>query len=568
MVRPIEVAPVGQEERVVKTHRDSSGKASGSPSEGYAPTPGKVTLTSQLQLMPDASGAAPAMGQLQLRSTGEAAAAGIQGSSGALPHHGAIQQLFGRHSIDGVRAHTGASAADACESMGANAYATGQDVAFKSSSPDLHTTAHEAAHVVQQRGGVQLSGGVGQAGDPHERHADAVADAVVAGRSAEGLLDQYAGGGGGGGVQRQAVQMDGDDKALEDTLEAVAFAYKDICEKQRDAVQDLKEDAAKEDPPPLWQSLLLAAAQVALAGALGGVGGAISAAVAKKLAGKVSEIAANAIATAMEDAAKDAAGKTVTAMAGQIASTSSDPREIFFRGQRDTLTDTAMKQRIEFITKHKQQIRAAKEPKMQADALLASLQENYEIAYVKQRDETLDQWCSYQAKQALGTNNGEKTKNPGTNLGSQLGDTSAKGVLGIVMRVHQPGSAVTIKRAEIEGLNEGLRKVIESRPIKALKMPITVKGEVGEDIGWAREYLNKESQPRIECGRNETGTVWMGGRDYRGLSWLHLRAHPHAELWGPGGPTREHTREAAFEGARMLIEQDMANLTVAGKLSG
>jgi hypothetical protein len=80
--------------------------------------------------------------------------------------------------------------------MGAQGYATGSHVAFRG-SPDLHTAAHEAAHTVQQRGGVQLAGGVGRAGDRYEQHADAVADAVVAGRSAEGLLDQMAGGGGG-----------------------------------------------------------------------------------------------------------------------------------------------------------------------------------------------------------------------------------------------------------------------------------------------------------------------------------------------------------------------------------
>jgi hypothetical protein len=49
--------------------------------------------------------------------------------------------------------------------------------------------AHEAAHVIQQRGGVQLKGGVGAVGDAHEQHADAVADRVVAGQSAEALLD-------------------------------------------------------------------------------------------------------------------------------------------------------------------------------------------------------------------------------------------------------------------------------------------------------------------------------------------------------------------------------------------
>lgn len=91
--------------------------------------------------------------------------------------------------------------------MGAEAYATGNDVAFRA-SPDLHTAAHEAAHVVQQRGSVQLAGGVGQAGDSYEQHADAVADAVVAGRSAEALLGRVSpsspGRGGAADVQMSA----------------------------------------------------------------------------------------------------------------------------------------------------------------------------------------------------------------------------------------------------------------------------------------------------------------------------------------------------------------------------
>ena len=58
--------------------------------------------------------------------------------------------------------------------------------------------------MVQQRGGVRLKSGVGERGDQYERHADAVADLVVQGKSAEGLLDQYSGSGaGGGGIQRK-----------------------------------------------------------------------------------------------------------------------------------------------------------------------------------------------------------------------------------------------------------------------------------------------------------------------------------------------------------------------------
>jgi hypothetical protein len=55
-------------------------------------------------------------------------------------------------------------------------------------TPDLFTSAHEAAHVVQQRAGVQLRGGIGEVGDPFEQHADAVAERVVRGESAEHLL--------------------------------------------------------------------------------------------------------------------------------------------------------------------------------------------------------------------------------------------------------------------------------------------------------------------------------------------------------------------------------------------
>ncbi len=133
------------------------------------------------------------------------AQAGVRGGGGALPHAGAIQASFGRFDVGGVRAHVGGAAADASKQLGANAYATGDAVGF-AGAPSLHTAAHEAAHVVQQRAGVQLEGGVGAEGDAYERHADAVADRVVAGASAEELLASAPGGGGAGpAVQREAA---------------------------------------------------------------------------------------------------------------------------------------------------------------------------------------------------------------------------------------------------------------------------------------------------------------------------------------------------------------------------
>jgi hypothetical protein len=166
---------------------------------------GKRTAVESLQLKQSQPGVAPGP------APGEVAARGTQGAAEALPHREKIQAAFGpTHDVSGVQARVGGTAADACDELGAEAYASGGQVGFKG-QPDLHTAAHEAAHVVQQRGGVQLKDSMGAAGDPHEQHADAVADAVVAGRSAAPLLAQVSGGGAGGppsgGVQLKAADF-------------------------------------------------------------------------------------------------------------------------------------------------------------------------------------------------------------------------------------------------------------------------------------------------------------------------------------------------------------------------
>jgi Domain of unknown function (DUF4157) len=122
----------------------------------------------------------------------ESAQRGIATSASPLPHLDIIQRAFGRHDISGIQAHTGADAAASARAMGAKAYATGGHVVLGDRA-DLRTVAHETAHVVQQRGGVQLKGGIGAVGDVYERHADEVAERVVRGESAESLLDQHAG---------------------------------------------------------------------------------------------------------------------------------------------------------------------------------------------------------------------------------------------------------------------------------------------------------------------------------------------------------------------------------------
>jgi len=152
------------------------------------------------------------------------AAQGVSGSGAALPHRETIQAAFGEHDVSGIRAHTDSGAISASKAIGADAYATGNAVAF-AGQPDLHLAAHEAAHVVQQRAGVSLAGGVGQVGDRYEQHADAVADAVVRGEDAAPLLSAAGSGGGVHAVQRHAP--DRHEKATIDGLSG-SFAVEEI----------------------------------------------------------------------------------------------------------------------------------------------------------------------------------------------------------------------------------------------------------------------------------------------------------------------------------------------------
>jgi hypothetical protein len=170
---------------------------------GGALSPGKRTLTEQLfdssgPPVQRKAGGAAASDPAELH---RAAEAGVSGPAAPLPHADRIQASFGpEHDVSSIQAHVGGAAALATDRMGAEAYASGNSVAF-GAAPSLHTAAHEAAHVMQQRSGVQLLGGVGAAGDVHEQNADGVADRVVAGQSAAGLLPR----GGAGGPS--AVQM-------------------------------------------------------------------------------------------------------------------------------------------------------------------------------------------------------------------------------------------------------------------------------------------------------------------------------------------------------------------------
>ncbi|MBL8350562.1 MAG: DUF4157 domain-containing protein [Burkholderiaceae bacterium] len=252
------------------------------------------------------------------------AAAGVAQAERPLPGAARIQQAFGRHDVSGVRAQVGGPAAAASQALGARAFTTGPRIGFRA-EPDLRLAAHEAAHVVQQRQGVQLKGGVGQAGDPYEQHADAVADRVAAGQSAEDLLDTPPVGGDrrapalqskcacGGTCADCAREAAGDKPAAERSESVGPESAGSSPAVVQQAVQfDLVADAERQIEPPAADA---AAAEPAAAGGAGAGGAAEAAAVAPG-AGP----GAGAAAEAAEPAAEAAAGATAGAVAEGVAS--------------------------------------------------------------------------------------------------------------------------------------------------------------------------------------------------------------------------------------------------------
>lgn len=178
-----------------------------SPVQSHQPAPGKHTLVDRISapvVQQRATAEEAALGDTAIHA---AASQGVATPASPLPFSDTIQRAFGRHDVASIQAHLGRDAEVSAHAMGADAYAAGDHVVLGSGT-DLHTVAHEAAHVVQQRGGVQLKGGVGEAGDAYERNADAVADRVVAGRSAEDLLEGRTASGPTHAIQRKERQDD------------------------------------------------------------------------------------------------------------------------------------------------------------------------------------------------------------------------------------------------------------------------------------------------------------------------------------------------------------------------
>lgn len=191
------------------------------PATSRRPSPGKISLTARIPPRPRAptdqpvspeNGVGALVTAVQLHGPGadtsrvhREAQRGLATPTSELPFRSELEQAFGpEHDLSGIRAHVGGEAEQSARSMNAEAFASGHDIVLPA-NPSLRLVAHEVTHTIQQRGGVHLSGGVGEVGDPYEQQADDVAERVHRRERVGHLLPRSAVPHVGGSVQRQAV---------------------------------------------------------------------------------------------------------------------------------------------------------------------------------------------------------------------------------------------------------------------------------------------------------------------------------------------------------------------------
>lgn len=146
-------------------------------------TEGAGSLASQLS----ADHSAPAAGEaVQRKSAGDLADEGFRGAAHEIPHRQEMERSFGMD-FGHVQAYSDANASRANDSLNAHAYTVGNQVAFKTASPDPALVAHELTHVVQH-GGMQAKSAGDGIDTSGEAEAEAVESAVAAGRPASSAL--------------------------------------------------------------------------------------------------------------------------------------------------------------------------------------------------------------------------------------------------------------------------------------------------------------------------------------------------------------------------------------------
>lgn len=515
---------------------------------------------------------ARALAPVQMKSDGpdrgadihRAAAEGTRGSGGTLPHLSAIQHSFGRHDVSGVSAHVGGPAASASKSMGAEAYATGNDVAF-TSAPTLHTAAHEAAHVVQQRAGVQLSGGVGAAGDPYENHANKVADLVVQGRSTESVLDTMGGNESETGATQRAVQrkpgdasgLTTDQGLITDWAVAVNHIngrWRHIETAQKSGVQSWYKKVEKDDPPPAWQGILKSALTIGLGAVTGGIGAVIL--------GQMAERAAGFVVNAAIEAGKGVIGAVGGAMIDKaLGDSPTDPCYAFKVAQDKTIQSIVEQE--ELTTSVKMNDLAGKgdtEKWSGMQSTYDAIGGTREYAETKAHDEALFSWLRTQAQDAYGKDKDGTTSAAG--LRDKI-DTSSVGTLGFRLKSSgNPAKELQVSYCEIEsgkGNTEAVRKYLLKSPLPVAKMRVP-KVVLASAMGGAGFLGGTFDIAWDEAGNYASstygGAMLDGSNDNAGKAWV--------AMYGMRTTRRLSTDEtvANFEAGVSRIQQDLFGKTL------
>ncbi len=477
-------------------------------------------------------------------SVKEAASHGMAGSGGALPYADRIQKSFGGYDISNVQAYSDTHAREGSAMMGASAYATGNSVVLGMGGTDLHTVAHEAAHVVQQRAGVSLSGGVGKAGDPYERHADAVADLVVQGKSAEGLLGEMAGGGSGvasGAVQKQEppkevrdataaelerapLKLDNGDVDYETEIELsfknIAAHGHTIFRNQQQACHTLKETAGKEDPPGFFADALMTTVELALVAATGGIGARVAVGVTGMLTAVAIDPARSATAIkVITDVAKDSTKAAIKKITSSVPNAvgeavgiypESDPEraaKICFSAQQRALIAAAHEAELSYNLGFATLKRQGKAGLDAARALENALAAQVGAAEAAQRLASIQEWANYQARASRGTHK----KDPERVRMGVKGEDDDRGVLKL-KGTWFSGERPLLTSARMEGMNAALRPDIARTMIQDLQVPIEVDLEIGQDLNSFEEWWMQTPQKHVRLSRDNKGGVELYAR--------------------------------------------------------
>lgn len=435
-----------------------------------------ASLLQRKSTQPGSAVEAPAVVQQSLRSGSQTLPASTRSF---------FEPRFG-HDLSNVQVHTDATANDASKAVHARAFTVGNHIVFRQGEyqPDSQSgrqlLAHELTHVLQQRGS-----------------------------DTSNTLRR---------VPATAAQ-----KAIIDSeIENAADRYDKVFESQKLELHAMMGQINEADPPPLWQTLLVAAAQGALVAATGGIGSIVGIYAAKKAA---SAIAATTLTKATQavvskvcgDIAKDVAKAGIKGLTGGMQSAfnaavltypvANDERmgNVFINSQIQNLINNSTKQGEALRAKKSQFYNEGENGVAAVIAIKNGLDAPaYMEARAKQRNETVQNWAVFLAHSDYGTSG--KGSNTSTDMSKGRHFWSNLGILQINGEWHS-GSRPSINSAKIDGLNQHLRPEISKTKIKNLRIPISCVFDVGYDVHWLE---TKRVQEKVTLKRDEKGNVWAG----------------------------------------------------------